>query len=204
MDYLIIGLGNPGPHYAQTRHNAGFLALERLARLQGFERPKPFKSSLVTKGVLDGRKLLLAWPQTYMNLSGQAAAELASFYKLSGENILALHDEMDLPLGRLKMSFGGGTAGHNGLASLKEKLREDFCRLKIGIGRPPKEMSGSVDYVLGRWPEDERSLVDEALERAAEAAALWVSEGLSKAQLKINRRPPKASAPPETEAAANT
>lgn len=192
--HIIIGLGNPGLEYRHTRHNAGFLALDRLAGRYGFDPPTHFKNSLVSKGRLeDGERVVLAWPQTYMNLSGQAARELASFYKVPGENILVMHDEMDLPTGRLKMSFGGGTAGHKGLVSIMAMLREDFCRLKIGIGRPPKEIftAGNVDYVLGRFLDMEQPLIDEALDMAAESAYIWVLEGLAKAQLKVNRRPKK-------------
>ncbi|MDL2226681.1 aminoacyl-tRNA hydrolase [Deltaproteobacteria bacterium OttesenSCG-928-M10] len=191
--HIIIGLGNPGLEYRHTRHNAGFLALDHLAGRYGFDPPTHFKNSLVSKGRLEGERVVLAWPQTYMNLSGQAALELASFYKVPGENILVMHDEMDLPAGRLKMSFGGGTAGHKGLVSILAMLREDFCRLKIGISRPPREIftAGNIDYVLGRFLDMEQPLIEEALDMAAEAAGLWVLEGLAKAQLKVNRRPKK-------------
>ena len=191
--HIIIGLGNPGLEYRHTRHNAGFLALEHLAGRYGFDPPTHFKSSLVSKGRLECERVVLAWPQTYMNLSGQAALELASFYKVPSENILVMHDEMDLPPGRLKMSFGGGTAGHKGLISILALLKSDFSRLKIGIGRPPKEIftAGNTDYVLGRFLEMEVPLLEEALELAAETAKIWVLEGLSKAQLRANRRPKK-------------
>lgn len=191
--HLIVGLGNPGQQYVHTRHNAGFLALERLAEKYLPERPVNFKSSLVIKGRIEGRPVTLAWPQTYMNLSGEAVRELAGFYKISGENILVLHDEMDLAPGLLKMAYGGGTAGHNGLSSILAMLKEDFCRLKIGIGRPPKEIftRGSADYVLGRFLDLEWPLVDKALDEAVEAAADWLADGLTKAQNKVNRRQKK-------------
>ena len=193
--YLIVGLGNPGQQYAFTRHNAGFLGLKRLAEKCGLDPPVRFKSSLVSKGRIEGRPVVLAWPQTYMNLSGEAVRELASFYKISGPEILVLHDEMDLAPGLLKLSYGGGTAGHNGLSSILAMLRGDFCRLKIGIGRPPKEIftGGSADYVLGRFLEMEWILVDKALDAAAEAAVEWLTLGLSKAQNQVNRRQKSAS-----------
>lgn len=193
--HLIIGLGNPGQQYAFTRHNAGFLGLERLALKCGFGPPVRFKSSLASKGRIEGRPVALAWPQTYMNLSGEAVRELASFYKIDGQRILVMHDEMDLAPGLLKLSYGGGTAGHNGLSSILAMLREDFCRLKIGVGRPPKEIftGGSADYVLGRFVETQWALVDKALDAAAEAAVEWLTLGLSKAQNQVNRRQKKAS-----------
>ena len=196
--HLIVGLGNPGQQYSNTRHNAGFLALERLASRRGFDPPVHFKSSLISKGRLEGRPVVLAWPQTYMNLSGQAVQELASFYKITGEDILVLHDEMDLEPGRIKLVYGGGTAGHKGLSSILANLRQDFGRLKIGIGRPPKEIftNGNVDYVLGRFLDFEWPAVDASLDEAAEATAEWVREGLTKAQNLINRRKKNIPADP--------
>lgn len=191
-----MGLGNPGQQYYHTRHNAGFLALERLAAKRGFDPPVHFKSSQISKGRLEGQPVVLAWPQTYMNLSGQAVQELASFYKIDGEDILVMHDEMDLEPGRLKLIYGGGTAGHKGLSSILATLRRDFCRLKIGIGRPPREIfvNGNVDYVLGRFLDIEWPAVDASLDEAAEAAAEWVREGLTKAQNFVNRRKKKTQA----------
>lgn len=191
--HLIIGLGNPGQKYAHTRHNAGFMALDRLAESCAFDPPVNFKHSLVSKGRIGGRPVLLAWPQTFMNLSGEAVLELASFYKVSGEDILVLHDELDLEPGRLKLVLGGGTAGHKGLASILALLRQDFCRLKIGIGRPPKEIftGGNADYVLGRFLDLEWPAVEASLAAAAEAAVEWLTEGLVKAQNQVNKRQKK-------------
>ncbi len=193
--HIVVGLGNPGQKYLHTRHNAGFMALDRLAARAGFGQPVRFESSLVAKGRIGGCPVVLAWPQTYMNLSGEAVGELAAFYKISGREILVLHDEMDLAPGRLKLNFGGGTAGHKGLSSILARLRQDFCRLKIGIGRPPREIfvDGNVDYVLGRFLDLEWPAVDRALDDAAEAAVDWVVEGLTKAQNRINRRPAPAA-----------
>lgn len=193
---IIVGLGNPGQRYANTRHNAGFMALDRLARKLSFDPPAGFKSSLVSKGRFKGGQVVLAWPQTYMNLSGEAVRELAGFYKIKGEDILVLHDEMDLSPGLIKLNYGGGVAGHNGLSSILAQIRENFCRLKIGIGRPPKEIfvNGSADYVLGRFLDMEWELVDKALDAAADASITWLVEGLAKAQNQINRRPKPARA----------
>lgn len=191
--HLIIGLGNPGQKYVDTRHNAGFMALDCLARRCGFDPPVNFKHSRISKGRIEGQQVVLAWPQTFMNLSGEAVVELASFYKISGEDILVLHDELDLEPGRLKLVYGGGTAGHKGLASILAMLRQDFCRLKIGIGRPPREIfvNGNVDYVLGRFLDLEWPAVEASLTAAAEAAVEWLAEGLVKAQNQVNKRQKK-------------
>ncbi|MDR0881493.1 MAG: aminoacyl-tRNA hydrolase [Candidatus Adiutrix sp.] len=192
--HLIVGLGNPGQKYLNTRHNAGFMALERLAGRRGFDPPAHFLSSLMTKGRLAGRPVVLVWPQTFMNLSGEAAREVVSFYKIEAEDILVMHDEMDLEPGRLKLAWGGSAAGHRGLSSLLAMLRCDFARLKIGIGRPPREIftRGNADYVLGPFVESEWPLVDQALNEAALAAEMWLGEGLVVAQNHFNRRPPCA------------
>ena len=201
---LIVGLGNPGRAYELTRHNAGALAAGRLAAKAGLAPPRRFQSSLAAQGLAAGARLILAWPQTFMNLSGQAVLELASFHKIPGRNILILHDELDLPPGRLKLAFGGGTAGHKGLSSILALLREDFCRLKIGIGRPPDCFftAGSADYVLSRFTEAEWPLMDETLDLAAEAAWTWAELGLTAAQNRFNRRP-EEPAPPDARVASH-
>ncbi len=201
---LIVGLGNPGSEYEGTRHNAGFMAMERLAVILGLdERRVRFRRSLTAKGKFQGRQFVLGWPQTYMNRSGEAVQELAAFHKIPSNDILVLHDEMDLPRGRLKLDLGGGAAGHNGLASIMRSLSEEFCRLRIGIGRPPKEFftGGSADYVLGRFVEPEWPEMDRALDEAAKAASLWLTLGFVKTQIRVNRRPkpPKAPESPKEE-----
>ncbi|MGL4208013.1 MAG: aminoacyl-tRNA hydrolase [Candidatus Adiutrix sp.] len=189
--HLIFGLGNPGSKDLKTRHNAGFMALECLANRENFDAPVKFGHSQISKGRILNHKVILAWPQTFMNLSGEAVLELAAFYKVSGENILVLHDDMDLAPGRLKISWGGGAAGHNGLSSIMSLLPHDFCRLKIGIGRPPKEIftQGYADYVLANFTETQLPHMTEAYALAASAATLWVSEGLTRTQGQINRKP---------------
>ncbi|MDR2613242.1 MAG: aminoacyl-tRNA hydrolase [Deltaproteobacteria bacterium] len=200
---LILGLGNPGPAYAGTRHNVGFLALDLFARegLASAGPPVNFKSSLVVSGSLDGARVILAWPQTYMNLSGHAARELVSFYKIAAlDDMLVIHDEMDLPPGRVKATRGGGSAGHNGMDSLREAVPVDFARLRIGIGRPPRDPQGhsrgSKDWVLSPFGGEEWPLVEESLRGAAELARVWLADGLSAAQRLGNRKPRKPR-PPE-------
>jgi len=183
---LIVGLGNPGQRYEYTRHNAGFMASWRLASKAGFCTQVRFRESLVAHGLVAGVRTILAWPQTFMNLSGQAVMDLAAFYKIQGHDILVIHDEMDLPAGRLKLSCGGGSAGHRGLDSLLNFLKADFCRLKIGIGRP---IGGeAADYVLEGFSSQEWPLMEETIDKAAEAAITWAGCGLAKAQNLVNRR----------------
>ena len=187
--HLIIGLGNPGSKYQYTRHNAGFMVLEALAQKHGFNAPTNFGQSLVSKGQIEGAKVVLAWPQCYMNLSGRAARELVNFYKTPATEILVIHDEMDLLPGQIKLLKGGGTAGHNGLVSLWENLPDGFDRLKIGIGRPPKEIPiPKADYVLSPFHPVEHPLVLDAITEAEEAARLWLTGGLVKAQNIINKK----------------
>ncbi len=201
---LIVGLGNPGPEYEGTRHNAGFMAVERLAPLLGLdERRVRFRRSLTAKGKFQGQSFILAWPQTYMNRSGDAVQELAAFHKIPSGDILILYDDMDLPVGRLKMDVGGGAAGHNGLASIMDALPDGFSRLRIGIGRPPREIfaNGNIDYVLGRFVEPEWPEMDKALDEAAKAASLWLTLGFVKTQIRVNRRQkPEKPAPKEENA----
>jgi PTH1 family peptidyl-tRNA hydrolase len=192
-----MGLGNPGPVYAQSRHNAGFMALDLFAERNRLERPANFKSSAIITGSVGGNRVILAWPLTYMNLSGHAARELYAFYKIPGaENVIVLHDEMDLPPGRVKVSLGGGAAGHNGISSVKENLPGDFAHVRIGIGRPPKDdwpgQGVSRDYVLSPFEEEELDLVREGLELAAAATLAWVTGGLAASQRLANKKPKKA------------
>jgi PTH1 family peptidyl-tRNA hydrolase len=195
---LILGLGNPGDAYADNRHNAGFMALEAFARdpKEPLGPPSNFKSSRIATGRCSGVRVVLAWPQTYMNLSGHAARELVSFYKIDAlEDMLVVHDEMDLPPGRVKATRGGGSAGHNGIDSVKEAVPQDFARLRIGVGRPPKAEgegpSGSKDWVLSPFADEEIPLVEEALKAACGLMRVWIEDGLSAAQRLGNRKPKK-------------
>ena len=189
---LLLGLGNPGEKYRNTRHNAGFMALAELARAKDLGDPSTFKSSLVLKARLGQARVILAWPQTYMNLSGVAARELVNFYKVESDSVLVLHDDMDLAVGRLKASMGGGSAGHNGLMSLMDELDFDFARLKIGVGRPDRGVFGGdwAPYVLSPPTSLEMENFDRSLALAAEAAAVWATSGLAAAQRKVDQKPP--------------
>ncbi|MDR2302519.1 MAG: aminoacyl-tRNA hydrolase [Deltaproteobacteria bacterium] len=193
---IIFGLGNPGKQYQNTRHNAGYMALATLAQLKNFSDPIRSGRSLVTKGKIEGQKVILAWPQTYMNNSGHAVKDLLNFYKLPSSNILVIHDDMDINVGRLKASSGGGSGGHNGLISIANELSGDFDRLRVGIGRPDKGIFGGdyAPYVLSSFSPGELDDLDRSLLLAAECAVIWLNKGMSACQRKANAKPktPKA------------
>ena len=175
----VVGLGNPGKQYEATRHNAGFLVLERLVRQWNLGPPRTRCRGLVWTGSQRGRSLLLLAPQTFMNLSGQAVGDLAGFYKIAPADILIVLDDMALPTGRLRARSDGSGGGHNGLTDIIRALGTDAVpRLRIGIGRPTGPMD-QVDYVLGRFGPDERPLIEQATARAAEAVEDWLVNGIT-------------------------
>lgn len=179
---IILGLGNPGTEYAHTRHNAGFDVLDRIAATNAVEWAGDSKRKAnVVKMQIDGTAVLLAKPTTYMNESGDALQALASYYKVTPEDILVVHDEMDLSTGRLAFLKSGGDAGHNGIADIQERMAtKEIPRLRVGVGRPtgmiPKE-----DWVLGKATGEAAKQIQEAINNAAEAAIDWVKDGLAKA-----------------------
>ncbi|MDR0356462.1 MAG: aminoacyl-tRNA hydrolase [Deltaproteobacteria bacterium] len=191
---IIVGLGNPGERYQNTRHNAGYHVVAKMAEMKNFPDPSRFAKNLISKGKIEGQRTILAWPQTFMNNSGQAVRELLDFYKVKPSCLLVVHDDMDLPVGRLKAVNGGGSSGHNGLTSLIGEIRENFDRLRVGIGRPVK---GTFDgdyapYVLSDFEPEEREIIDAAILIGAQATALWSHKGLPACQRKANVKPKKA------------
>jgi PTH1 family peptidyl-tRNA hydrolase len=186
---MVVGLGNPGSKYQNTRHNAGFMAVALFAEKLGLTDSRSSGPNLIAWGEAGGVKALLVWPQTYMNNSGPAVRSVLDFYKISPTNLLVVHDEMDLPVGRLKFSQGGGTAGHKGLESILEVLPKNFDRLRLGIGRPEKTvfLEKAMDYVLAPFSSLETALVDQTLKRAAELIEVWVAKNLAAAQRLGNR-----------------
>ncbi len=184
--FLLIGLGNPGREYRDNRHNVGFMLIDRLAVRLNARGMKLQSKAIVTDVVYEDYKLILAKPQTYMNLSGHSVQGLAHFYKIPLENILVAHDDLDLPFGALRIRPGGGPGGQKGVASTIERLgSKDFPRLRIGIGRPPGRMD-PADYVLQNFPKDEMSALSEILDRAEQAALEFVKNGLDSAMNKFN------------------
>jgi peptidyl-tRNA hydrolase, PTH1 family len=189
---LIVGLGNPGSQYEQTRHNAGFLFVEALARQHGasFNKESKFHGE-ACKLSIAGSDVWLLKPMTFMNRSGQGIAALARFYKIEVENILVAHDELDLPPGDIRLKQGGGHGGHNGLRDTIEKLgnNRDFQRLRIGIGHPG-HASQVTGYVLGKPPADEQRLIEDAIDLALKVMPLAIDGEMQKAMNQLHGKRP--------------
>ena len=184
--FLLIGLGNPGREYRDNRHNTGFMLIDRIAVRLNAHGMKLQSKAIVTSVLHEDKKLILAKPQTYMNLSGHSVQGLANFYKLPLDNLLVAHDDLDLPFGTIRMRPGGGPGGQKGVASAIEHLgTKDFVRLRIGIGRPPGRMD-PADYVLQDFSRDESKTLSEILDHAADAVLVFVKEGLDTAMNKFN------------------
>lgn len=187
LDLLVAGLGNPGRGYASTRHNVGFMACDELARRHGGSFRSKFSGELAELR-LDGARVALLKPQTYMNESGRSVGAAVRFFKLEPEGLLVVHDEADLEPGRLQVRAGGGLAGHNGLRSVAQHLRtQEFLRLRVGVGRPERGDPRPVaDFVLSPFaPEMD---VDGLVARAADAVETVVRDGLEEAQRRFNER----------------
>lgn len=185
--HLIVGLGNPGAEYAKTRHNAGFILVERLAEQwqSGWANERKF-AARVAKAERHGKKVLLAEPQTFMNLSGEAVGALVQYYQLPLAKILVAVDDADLPFGEIRLRPGGGTGGHHGLESVTQHLgSKEFARLRIGIGRK-NEVRQITGHVLGKFSADEGALLEKVLERAAGQLECWLGAGLQKAMNQFN------------------
>jgi peptidyl-tRNA hydrolase, PTH1 family len=187
LDLLVVGLGNPGREYAETRHNVGFMVAEELARRTGGSWRGKFSGELAEVR-MDGMRLALLQPQTFMNESGRSVAAAARFFKVEPEDLLVVHDEVDLEPGRLQVRLGGGLAGHNGLRSVAQQLgTPEFARLRIGVGRPERGDPRPVaDFVLSEFPPEVD--VDALVSRAADAVESVAREGLEEAQNRYNER----------------
>lgn len=184
--YLIAGLGNPGPEYRYSRHNVGFMLLDRLAAHLQVKFTRLESKALVTKAEHQGQRLVLAKPQTYMNLSGQAVGALVRYYKIPVEHIMIAYDDVDLPLGTLRIRPDGGSAGQKGMSSIIERLgTQEFPRLRLGIGRPPGRMEAAA-YVLQDFSKAEAEFLAPILDRAVEAVLAFVNQGLEAAMNRYN------------------
>jgi PTH1 family peptidyl-tRNA hydrolase len=187
-DVLVVGLGNPGAEYARSRHNLGAEVVAELAARHG-ERLKLAKRerALTTEVTIAGRRVALAFPQTYMNDSGLSVQLLRRRYGIEdAAAIVVVHDELDLPVGRMKLKEGGGLAGHNGLRSIKQHLHSDaFLRVRIGVGKPPSKERGA-DHVLRRMTKAERTELDIKVQEAADAVEMIIDEGMAAAMTKYN------------------
>ncbi len=189
--FLVVGLGNPGSEYADTRHNAGFIVIDELARRFGVSVDHEKWQAYSAQLTLWGGKICLLKPSTFMNLSGRAVARYVDFYKVRSEQILVVHDDLDMTLGRVKLVAGGGAGGHNGIRSLVEYLgTKDFLRLKLGIGRPGRLSLYSgmpvEKYVLAPFSPDERMLLEQRMDNIEKGLEYLVCDGIAKAMNLLN------------------
>lgn len=185
---IIIGLGNPGRRYERTRHNAGFMAIDGLARDLRSEIAQERHNALLGKARIGSEEAILAKPQTYMNESGRAAGAIVRALYADPADLIVIHDELDLPLGSVRVKTGGGHGGHNGLRSIIEHLgSSDFIRVRIGIGRPATGLD-TVDYVLSPFPAEEKKSLSDAITRVVEAVKAIALEGPTRAMNMFNQR----------------
>lgn len=189
---LVVGLGNPGPKYETTRHNAGFLAVDRLVDRWKARGPQARGEAEVWEATFAGEKVLLVKPQTYMNLSGRAVAPLFTFFKCEPTDLVVIHDEVDLPPLALRLKTGGGTGGHNGLKSVDASLgngKNGYHRVRIGVGKPaPGIPMDTADWVLGQFTDAELKALDERLDQAGDAIEMLLRGEASKAMNRYNQK----------------
>jgi len=184
--YIVVGLGNPGDKYRKTRHNVGFVAIDILAEMMGISISKAFGRSWVGLGNIDGEKVILAKPQTYMNLSGLSVFELRNWYKADTSNIILIYDDIDLSVGALRIRPSGGAGTHNGMRSVISSLdSESFPRIRIGIGSAPQKMD-LADFVLSSFSSSEIPIIGEVCQKAAKAAMLIMTKGVQEAMNRCN------------------
>jgi len=188
VDRLVVGLGNPGDGYAATRHNVGFQVVARLAKRARLEFGTKAAESRIAEGALAGVKIAIARPQTFMNDSGRAVAKLLDRYRLGLDALLVVYDDIDLPLGKVRLRESGGPGTHNGMRSIVGEVGEAFARLRLGVAPadPDAEVGDLADYVLRPFAADERAAADEMLQRATEAAEVAVRDGVRRAMDRFN------------------
>jgi PTH1 family peptidyl-tRNA hydrolase len=187
--YVIVGIGNPGPAYAKTRHNAGANLVDKLASQIGVDLKRTRGQARVGDGVLEEIPVALAVPTTYVNESGRAVARLVRKQGIKPEQLVVVHDELDLPPGVVRLKVGGGTAGHNGLESISAALRSrDFLRIRIGVGKPPSKEEGA-DHVLSKLRPDDRERIDAAIDRGIDGLHVLVRDGVDAAQNVLHSSP---------------
>lgn len=185
--YLIVGLGNPGRTHLYNRHNLGFMAVDRLAERHDIELKRVQSKAIVGSGRIAGRAVIIAKPQTFMNLSGEAVRPLVNYYRVPLSNLLVVYDELDIPFGVIRLREKGGPGGHNGMRSLIQHLGNEFARLRLGIGRPPGRMDPAA-FVLQDFGRDELPLASEMLSTAVEAIESFIRDGIDLAMSRWNSR----------------
>ncbi len=182
---LIVGLGNPGARYAHSRHNAGFVIVDRFARAHHLEFSRRRFNALIAEGQVEGKRVMLAKPQTFMNSSGDAVGNLFAFYKIASPDLLVIYDDLDLPLGKLRLRADGSSGGHHGMESIIARIgTSDFPRLRAGIGRPNPD--ADIDHVLGSFGPEEHGVVEETWTRAVDAIDEWLAKDIAMAMNRYN------------------
>ena len=191
--YIIVGLGNPGIKYEGTRHNVGFKVIDELAVRYKIDRPARFGKSMIGKGIISGEKVILVKPMTYMNLSGEAVREICSYYKVDHhDHLIVISDDIDLPVGHLRIRKKGSAGGHNGLKNSILHLGDDeFTRIRIGVGGKPAPGADLVNHVLGHFTGEDKEIVQEAFVKAADAVVCALEEGPDKAMNRYNTKKQK-------------
>lgn len=184
---MVVGLGNPGRRYERTRHNAGFLVVERLAQRWSIAADRKASGALVGDGRVGDERVTVVRPQSFMNLSGQPTRAMMDFLKIEPPAVVVVHDEVDLPFGAIRCKQGGGHGGHNGLRDLNKHLGPDYLRVRVGVGRPPDGWD-TADYVLGTWTDDEAARLPELIDGATDAVEHILRDGIVSAMNRFNPR----------------
>lgn len=187
FDWLVVGLGNPGLQYAATRHNAGFMVADRIAEKYGCDFNKNKHSAVFGECNIKDCRVLLAKPQTFMNLSGKAVSEIANFYKIPMDRIIIIFDDISLDVGRLRVRRKGSHGGHNGMKDIIELMGSDeIARIKVGVGKKPNPEYDLKDWVLGKFPKELQGELEKAIDNAVDAVGMIVSNGVDKAMNRYN------------------
>lgn len=174
---LLVGLGNPGTEYAKTRHNMGYQAVDEIVRRFCFDSFKSEHKGLLSRGTIDGEKCLILKPETYMNLSGESVQSVMTFYKIGPDDVIVFHDDLDLPVGKVKVKIGGGSGGHNGIKNIDSHIGPNYMRVRIGINKD--KMMDTADYVLGKPSPDDRKILGVVFEKVAENVSLLLKGDMS-------------------------
>lgn len=187
--FLVVGLGNPGAEYAATRHNVGFMAADELHRRYNFS---PFRSKfngLIAEGQIEGEKVYLLKPQTYMNLSGNSVVQVANFYKILPENIVVIHDDMDLPTDKIKAKIGGGSGGHNGIKSIDSQITPNYNRIRIGVGHPAnKNEDNIINHVLSGFSKADKENIENDIDIVADLIGVMIKKGVAEFSNQLGMR----------------
>ena len=186
--YIIAGLGNPGKEYAGSRHNVGFMTLDELADRYNIDVREKAHKALIGKGMIEGNKVILVKPQTYMNLSGESIRSVMDYYKTEPSDFIVIYDDISLEPGQIRIRKKGSAGGHNGIKNIIAHLgTQEFPRIRIGVGEKPRGMD-LADYVLGRFPKEQQAVMEEAYRDAAEAACMMIEDGADAAMNHYNRK----------------